>query len=133
MFVAADMPPPEPPPISVAKTKKVQQWRDGRHFFLWALLIMERIKENLLLRLEESHQHAKAAALILFALGLLSVFFLNHSSKATSTFWQYLITFVVNLVPKADYRCISFNFCSSIMLASLNLNLFKIQALRCRH
>jgi hypothetical protein len=65
---------------------------------------MEHVKESLRLRLEYSHQHARAAATALFVLGCLSVFFLNHSSQATSTFWHSLISFVVNLVPKADYR-----------------------------
>jgi hypothetical protein len=65
---------------------------------------MERVKEKLRLRLEESHQHANAAAITLFFLGFFSAFSLNHSPKATSTFWQFLITFIVNLIPKADYR-----------------------------
>jgi len=64
---------------------------------------MERIKQNLRRRMEDSHQHSEAAAMTMFALGCLSVFFLNHSSKASATFWQFVITFVVNLIPKTDY------------------------------
>jgi hypothetical protein len=65
---------------------------------------MDRIKENLRLRLEDSHAHAKSAAVTLGVLGLFSALFLNHSSQATGTFWRLLITFLVNLIPKVNYR-----------------------------
>ncbi len=67
---------------------------------------MERVKQNLRRRIQDSHQHAEAVAIILGVLGVLNAVFLNHSSKATSTFWQFLITFVVNLIPKTDYVCV---------------------------
>jgi hypothetical protein len=86
---------------------------------------MQRIKENVRLRLEDSHEHAKSAAVTLGALGVLSVLFLNHSSQATGTFWRLLITFVVNLIPKVHYRC------SRLMLAPAPLLiLFPLQTLR---
>ncbi len=86
---------------------------------------MEYVKESLRLRLEYSHQHARAAATALFVLGCLSVFFLNHSSQATSTFWHSLISFVVNLVPKADYRYLLLLLCAAFRLS---LMLFGLQA-----
>jgi hypothetical protein len=87
---------------------------------------MQRIKENVRLRLEDSHEHAKSAAVTLGALGLLSALFLNHSSQATGTFWRLLITFVVNLIPKVDYRC------ARLTLAPAPLILFPLQTFRHR-
>jgi hypothetical protein len=67
---------------------------------------MERVKQNLRRRIQDSHEHAKVVAIILGILGFFNALFHNHSSKATSTFWRFLITFVVNLVPKTDYVCV---------------------------
>ena len=87
---------------------------------------MQRIKENVRLRLEDSHEHAKSAAVTLGALGLFNALFINHSSQATGTFWRLLITFVVNLIPKVDYRCVR------LMLAPAPLILFPLQTFRHR-
>jgi hypothetical protein len=65
---------------------------------------MERVKEALGRRLEDSHEDARLTAKILFSLGCLNAVAFNYSHDVASFFWQNLIVFLVNLVPKTNFR-----------------------------